>query len=199
MGLQRRASFRKDLFAPLDLCRYFIQLFRQHLRVFAHRLLPFGQSQQLVGTTRLRRVDSEWQRDGESIDYGVATDLLYEISGGAAERAVAPASIGELGAPELTFRLIPEGESDGTGATAESGAPEVAAPEVLTLYPARDDGTPARVTGREVVLVLSAETARALREKVDALRAAPVQDPPGVDPEVLEGAPGASAGSSPGL
>ena len=48
------------------------------------------------GTTTLVRVDSSWTRDGEAIEYGVATDLLYEISGGVAERVVDDGALGNL-------------------------------------------------------------------------------------------------------
>jgi hypothetical protein len=120
------------------------------------------------GSTELRRVDSEWLRDGEPIDYGVATDLLYEISGGRAERVVTAASVEAAGEPVLTVRLIPE---------AGDGGGEVE-PEVLRLYAARDGETPARVTDRDAVLVLSAETAGGIREKLAAVRSAPVEEPP---------------------
>ncbi len=116
-------------------------------------------------STIMERVDGGWRRDGESIDFGAATDLLYEISGGSAARVVDAGSLGDLGAAELTFRLVADGEE---------GSPP-AAPEVLELFAPIGEETPARVSDRDVVLMLSAETVASLREKLATLRAAPVE------------------------
>ncbi len=136
-----------------------------------------------AGRTELVRVDNEWTRDGEPIEYGVATDLLYEISGGAAARVVDGESLGDLGAPTLSFGLFPEPD--------EGGEPVEA--EMLRLYAPIGDETPARVSGREAVLMLSAEAATGLRDKLSALRTAPrreVNAPDDTDASVGQGAPG---------
>lgn len=117
-----------------------------------------------LSTVELRRVEGDWLRDGEPIDFGSATDLLYEISGGSAERVVDASTLGELGAPRLTFRLVAE-------ATGGESA------ETLELFEPIVEETPARVSNREGVLMLSAETAGRIADKLAALRTAAVVPP----------------------
>ena len=107
------------------------------------------------GLLELRREDGDWLRDDERIAFGPASDLLYEITGARASRILAtdPAELGEA-----TVELI-LGSGDGASETA-------------WLYQASDEGTAARVSDREVVLLLAPETATGLSAAIEAVRQA---------------------------
>jgi hypothetical protein len=123
-----------------------------------------------VGEIEISRDGGDWLRDGEKLEYGPATDLLYELTGTEAER-LEPDGVRSLGAPEITVRL--------------EGAQGLL--EVLTLYPAQGEVTPARGSGREsTLLLLSPSSSRGVVDKIAALRAAELASVD--DPELEEAA-----------
>lgn len=118
-----------------------------------------------TATTELVRSSGDWLRDGTKIGYAVAGDLLYAITSAKAERVVtgAEAAAYPVESPSLTVTV-----ADGNGAE-----------EVLTLHGAAPDGSvAARVSGRDVVLLLPAAKLAEVREKLDAVRGAEAVAPP---------------------
>lgn len=106
-----------------------------------------------AGTLALEREGSEWKRGTETLPYTPVSDLLVELTEAHAVRLgdSAPTAL-----PVLTAKL--------KGAERE---------ETLTLYPPTSEGlSPARVSGREAVLLLSAETVKTLVEKIATARTA---------------------------
>lgn len=118
-----------------------------------------------AGETALVRASGDWLRDGVKIPYTVAGDLLYAVTSAKGERLVTGAGAAALPAasPELTITLV-----DGNGVE-----------EVLTLHPPAADGlVPARVSGRDVALLLPAAKVEEIREGLGAVRTAePVPAP----------------------
>jgi len=108
-----------------------------------------------AGTLELARSGADWLRDGVKIPYTEVGDLLYVFASARADRVEAAAARPDE-KPELTAIV-----SDAGGAE-----------ETLTLYAARADGVPARVSGREAILLLPAKTAEELNAKLAAVRAA---------------------------
>lgn len=87
---------------------------------------------------RLTRAGTDWKRGTETISYMPVSDFLFALTGAQADRLLSPQEAGNLGQPVLTVELDAK----------------TAGKERLTLYPARADGAPARVSGRDVVLLL---------------------------------------------
>ena len=110
-----------------------------------------------AGKLELARSGGDWLRDGAKLPYAEPSDLLYALTSARAERVVSGAATAgyPTAGPELTAVL-----ADGQGAE-----------ETLTLYAERDGQFPARVSGREVVLLLPATAVAELRAKLAAVRA----------------------------
>ncbi|HTG33836.1 MAG TPA: DUF4340 domain-containing protein [Thermoanaerobaculia bacterium] len=108
----------------------------------------------------LTRADTDWKRGNTLISYLPVSDLLFAVIGARAERLLTPAESQSLHAglakPLLTFELR----------TKDAGN------ETLVLYPPVQGGVPARASGREVVLLLPADTLQQIQAKVKAVREA---------------------------
>ncbi|MFL6233980.1 MAG: DUF4340 domain-containing protein [Thermoanaerobaculia bacterium] len=108
----------------------------------------------------LTRSDTDWKRGDTLISYLPVSDLLFAVTGARAQRVLAPAAAQSLHAglakPLLTFEL--RGKELGT--------------ETLTLYPPGKDGVPARVSGRDVALLLPADTLQQIQAKLKGVREA---------------------------
>jgi hypothetical protein len=125
------------------------------------------------GEVAVTRAGTDWKRGEETISYTPVSDLLFALTGTRAERLLAPADAQALGAalarPALTLVL--------KGETGE---------ETLTLYPAVSDGVPARVTGRDAVLLLPGTILEDLQKQVAAVRNAKPVAPSGEGEEQEE-------------
>ena len=110
------------------------------------------------GGFELVRDGVDWKRDGARIGYPEVGDLLYALTSAKADRVVPPpgAAAYPAAAPTLTVTLV-----DGDGRE-----------EVLTLHAGGPDGVPARVSGRDVVLLLPGRAADEVIGKIAAIRAA---------------------------
>lgn len=106
------------------------------------------------GALELTRHEGDWKRGAESIPYSSIGDLLYAVAGIKAERFGEVAAPG--GAPSLTLELAGAGDKH----------------ETLSVWTERDGLVPARVTGREVTLLLPKAGVDDLRTKLAAVRAA---------------------------
>lgn len=115
-----------------------------------------------AGRMVLERKDGQWQRDGVEIGFSVASDLLYALSSARAESIREGDAEAAAQKPALTLTL-----ADGDGNE-----------ETLTLGTAEGTGTPARVSGRDLTLILAAPAAEEVRSKLGALRAAAPVTPP---------------------
>jgi hypothetical protein len=78
------------------------------------------------------------------------------VTGARAQRVLDAAEAAGLAQPLLTFELHGKELGD----------------ETLTLYPPLKDGVPARVSGRDVVLLLPADTLQQIQAKVKGVREA---------------------------
>jgi hypothetical protein len=108
----------------------------------------------------LTRAEPDWKRGDEKISYLPVSDLLVTLTDARADRILAPAQVA-LGKPAVTVVLK----------TKDAGE------ETITLYPAAQGGIPARVSGRNVVLLLPAATLGEVRAKVaEARNAKPVEE-----------------------
>ncbi len=107
---------------------------------------------------QLTRSGTDWKRGDTLISYLPVSDLLFAVTGARAQRVLAPAEAAGAGLarPLLTFELHGK----------EVGA------ETLTLYPAAQGGVPARVSGRDVVLLLPADTLQQIQAKLKGVREA---------------------------
>lgn len=125
-----------------------------------------------VGKVVVERKDGKWLRDGVEIPFSAASDLLYAISSAKAAETREESLPTEK--PALTLTLA---DADGNQ-------------EVLTLHGDAVAGTRvARVSGRDLSLLLPEATAGEISSKVGALRAAePVVSPaPAATPSASEG------------
>ncbi|HET9209918.1 MAG TPA: DUF4340 domain-containing protein [Thermoanaerobaculia bacterium] len=104
----------------------------------------------------LTRSGTDWKRGDTLISYLPVSDLLFAVTGARAQRVLAPAEATGLTKPLLTFELHGKELGD----------------ETLTLYPAVKDGVPARVSGRDAVLLLPADTLQQIQTKVKGVREA---------------------------
>jgi len=112
-----------------------------------------------AGTLELVRDSGDWRRDGTTISYTTVGDLLYALTSAKAERLLVgeAAAAAPLTSPRLTVVF----------ADADGGE------ETLTAYDPRPDGlVPARVSGRDAVLLLGADAWIEVEAKVAAVRAA---------------------------
>jgi len=115
------------------------------------------------GALQLTRSGTDWKRGAATISYLPVSDLLFAVTEAKADRLLTPAEAGALGAgagqPAATFEL--------KGGQAGS--------ETITLYPplaGATHGVPARVSGRDTVLLLPEPKLKEIRDRVDAVRAA---------------------------
>jgi hypothetical protein len=102
----------------------------------------------------LTRAGTDWKRGSTTISYLPASDLLFAVTSARATKILAP-SEAQPAQPVLTFDLK----------TKEGN-------ETLTLYPAIAGGVPARASGRNVVLLLPAETLGQIQSKVKEVQGA---------------------------
>jgi hypothetical protein len=111
------------------------------------------------GKLVLERKDGNWLRDGVEVPFAAASDLLY---------ALTAAKAGTVGATAPTSKpLFTLALSDADGNE-----------ETLTLHPAEGDVVPARVSGRDLTLLLPKSAADDVTSKVGALRAVQPVTPP---------------------
>jgi len=107
---------------------------------------------------RLTRAGTDWKRGTETISYVPVSDFLFAVTGAKADRLLTAAESQALGAdlgkPALTLDLETKGEGG-----------RDAGKETLTLYPAIAAGTPARVNGRDVVLLLPGDKLQEIQGK----------------------------------
>lgn len=115
------------------------------------------------GALQLTRSGTDWKRGAATISYLPVSDLLFAVTEAKADRLLTPAEAGAMGAgagqPAATFEL--------KGGQAGS--------ETITLYPplaGATHGVPARVSGRDTVLLLPEPKLKEIRDRVDAVRAA---------------------------
>lgn len=115
------------------------------------------------GALQLTRSGTDWKRGAATISYLPVSDLLFAVTEAKADRLLTPAEAGAAGAgagqPAATFEL--------KGGQAGS--------ETITLYPplsGATHGVPARVSGRDTVLLLPESKLKEIRDRVDAVRAA---------------------------
>jgi hypothetical protein len=130
------------------------------------------------GKLELARQGGDWLRAGKQIPYTDVGDLLYAITSARAERvlAAAEAAAVPLAKPRLTIVF----------ADAQGGE------ETLTLGDERPDGVPARVSGRQVVLLLPKKSADEVIARIDGARKAKAIEPIAVD----EPKPGSPSGEA---
>jgi hypothetical protein len=124
------------------------------------------------GAFSLTRAGTDWKRGPQTISYLPVSDLLFAVAEAKADRLLTPAEAGALGS----------GASGGSGA-AGAGKPVVSFElkgggsygETITLYPplaGAVKGVPARVSGRDTVLLLPEAKLKDIRDRLDAVRAA---------------------------
>lgn len=119
---------------------------------------------------RLTRAGTDWKRGTETISYVPVSDFLFAVTGAKADRLLTAAESQALGAdlakPALTVDLETKGEGG-----------RDAGKETLTLYPAVAAGTPARVNGRDVVLLLPGDKLQEIQGKwAEVKKAKPLTD-----------------------
>lgn len=133
--------------------------------------------------TEVKRVEGEWKRGEDKLDFTVASDALYPIVEVKAKEIVSRAEAQsrgfELGKPRLEIELEAENKK-----------------EKLTLFAANGDLAAATTAGRESILLLPADKVAELEQKIEALRtakpasetpAAPTLPKPGEEPLEEEG------------
>lgn len=110
------------------------------------------------GELRLTRAGTDWKRGEETISYVPVSDLLFALAGARADRLLSAQEAGALGQPVLTAELDAK----------------AAGKETVTLYPTRADGVPARVSGRDVVVLLPKEKVQEILARLGDVRGAKV-------------------------
>ncbi|HEX4494298.1 MAG TPA: DUF4340 domain-containing protein [Thermoanaerobaculia bacterium] len=113
----------------------------------------------------LTRSGTDWKRGDTLISYLPVSDLLFAVTGARADRILTSTEAQGLNAgtarPLLTFALHTKDAGD----------------ETLTLYPQLAGGVPARVSGRDVVLMLPADTLTQIQAKLKTVREAKATKP----------------------
>ncbi len=108
---------------------------------------------------QLTREGTDWKRGGTLISFLSVSDLLSVLTGAKATRLLTPAEAQSLHAglapPMLTFSLR---SKEGN--------------ETLTIYPEQKEGVPARASGRDSVLLLSADALKQIRAKLNDVKTA---------------------------
>lgn len=108
------------------------------------------------GSLNLTRAGTDWKRGEETISYVPVSDFLFALTGAAADRLLSPQEAGALGQPVLTVELDAKD----------------AGKETLTLHPVRADGAPARVSGRDPVLLLPKDKLQEIQARLGDVRGA---------------------------
>ena len=108
------------------------------------------------GVLSLTRAGTDWKRGDTLISYLPVSDLLFAVTGARAQRVLTPAEVAGLAKPLLTFELHGKELGD----------------ETLSLCAPIKDGVPARVSGRDVVLLLPADTLPQIQTKLKGVREA---------------------------
>ena len=111
-----------------------------------------------AGALTLARDAGDWRRDGDKISYADVGDLLYAVTSARADRVLAGAEA----------EAVPRVEPRSTVVLADGDGGE----QTLTLHGPVEGGVAARVSGRDVVLVLPETAVAELEEKLAAVRAA---------------------------
>jgi Domain of unknown function (DUF4340) len=114
------------------------------------------------GSLRLTRAGTDWKRGDQTLSYVPVSDFLSAVTGAKADRLLTAAEAAALGTakPALTVDL----------------EPKEGAKETLTLYPAVAAGTPARVSGRDAVLLLPGDKLQEIQGKLaDVKNAKPLK------------------------
>jgi Domain of unknown function (DUF4340) len=114
-----------------------------------------------AGTVEVVRADTDWKRGKDLISFTAVSDLLFAALGAKADRLLTVEEARTAGIaldkPVLTVVL--------------NGGPPKG--ETLTLYPPTAESlVPARASGRDVVLLLPAETVKEVRDRLTDLRRA---------------------------
>ncbi len=104
----------------------------------------------------LTRAGTDWKRGEETISYMPVSDFLFALTGAQADRLLSAQEAGALGQPLLTVELDAKDAGNDT----------------LTLYPARPDGAPARVSGRDILLLLPKEKLQEILTRLGDVRGA---------------------------
>lgn len=115
------------------------------------------------GPLSLTRAGTDWKRGEETISYVPVSDFLFALTGAQADRLLTPPpqnTAGALGQPVLTVELAAKDDVKDLGK------------EILTLYPAKPDGAPARVGGRDVVLLLPKDKLQEIQARLGDVRGA---------------------------
>jgi Domain of unknown function (DUF4340) len=111
-------------------------------------------------TLQLTRAGTDWKRGDQTISYVPVSDFLFALTGAKADRLLtsdeAQALAAGAGKAALTVELK----------TKEAGT------ETLTLYPPLAAGTPARVSSRDVVLLLPADKLKEIQGKLADVKSA---------------------------
>ena len=112
-----------------------------------------------ASTTEVKRIDGEWKRGDDKIDYAIASDALYPVVEVKAQeilsRADALARGFVLASPRLEIELDAESKK-----------------EKLAVYAAHGNLAPATAEGRDSVLLLPNDKLAELESKIEALRTA---------------------------
>jgi Domain of unknown function (DUF4340) len=112
----------------------------------------------------LTRAGTDWKRDATVISFLPVSDLLLAVTSAKAEHLLSPreAQAQGMGAwkPALTVEL--RGKEGGKDAGTET----------ITLYPPAAGGVPARVSGRDTVLVLPGDTLQKVQDRLKDVRTA---------------------------
>lgn len=114
---------------------------------------------------RLTRAGTDWKRGEETISYVPVSDFLFALTGAQSDQILSPQEARALGAgfaqPVLTVDLDAK----------EAGK------ETVTLYPALAAGVPARVSGREPVLLLPRDKLQEIQSRLADVRNAKALTP----------------------
>jgi hypothetical protein len=108
---------------------------------------------------KLTREGTDWKRGGTVISFLPVSDLLSVLTGAKATRLL-PSAETQSAKPLIAFTLHTK-EGD----------------ETLTLYPEQKGGVPARASGRDVVLMLPAETLKQIQAKLQDVKTAKPEKP----------------------
>jgi hypothetical protein len=114
---------------------------------------------------KLTRSGTDWKRGDTTISFLPVSDLIFVLTSAKATRLLSPQEAQALhageGRPLLTLSFHGKDQGD----------------ETLTLYPEIKEGVPARASGRNVVLLLAADTLKQIQAKLQDVRTAKVVKP----------------------
>jgi hypothetical protein len=122
------------------------------------------------GLLALGRAGTDWKRGAVTISYMPVSDLLFTVTEARADRLLTPAEAQGLGAAVATVKPLLSFELRGGQAGNET----------ITVYPplgGAGHGVPARVSGRDTVLLLPEAKLKEMQDRLTTLRAAPPLPP----------------------